>query len=546
MLILPSIVSRFIVFTINVTGFTLIANIISSPLKKILKRIFVMMSVLMFVWVDCAFLARQVGQTELSLFFIRVAWSITPILFILIYSFIVNFLDVTDKYKLLSIISYFVGIIFMFITLTSDLIISGISFQNGVLNIIYGKFVWAFFGAVTVYTIVNFYLLFKYYLSQNTDELLKKRIKYLIGGLTLFFIANAVFNIIFPIFFNIFHLYEFGDYTTVIFISIIAYAVVKGEFFNIKILTATFIAIFLGSFLLLDAVLLSQNFAEAILKSVIFALYVPFGYLLVRSVMTEIRQREQLEERTKELRETQKRELAKANELLKLKDEFVFIATHDLRTPVTAIRGYLDMIQNCGDEFSEETKENFKFVMQSSDRLNRLVNDLLEVARSESGTIKVEVKPVDIVPVIEKCIKEVEPSAAENNIEIKTEIGKDEWYVLGDGVKLEEVMENLLTNGVKYNKQGGELKVSLKEEDKSLVVSVSDTGIGIPKEHQDKVFEKFFRSQTEKTKDITGTGLGLFVVRMLIEKMKGTITFKSTEGEGTTFIFKLKLADKVN
>lgn len=249
-----------------------------------------------------------------------------------------------------------------------------------------------------------------------------------------------------------------------------------------------------------------------------------------------------VEERTAELRETQKSELAKAKELLRLKDEFVFIATHDLRTPVTAISGFVELIKGHSDEFSKEILDDFQSIEEGSRRLNKLVDDLLEVARSESGAIKVDLKPVDIIKIIKDIVNEVAPSAKEKDVVFETSFEDPVVSVMADEQKLSEVMENLLSNAIKYNKDGGKVSVNTVKKGDALEVVVSDTGLGIPADKQAQVFQKFFRAQQSGTEGVSGTGLGLFVVRMLIEKMGGTISFKSVEGEGTTFIFTIPLA----
>lgn len=229
-------------------------------------------------------------------------------------------------------------------------------------------------------------------------------------------------------------------------------------------------------------------------------------------------------------------------ELNKMKDEFVFIATHDLKTPVTAIDGYISLIEKEKPAFPEDIKENFESVKEASERLKQLVNDLLQVARGESGTIKVEVSKVDVKEIIEKIIKEVTPAALIKNVKINSQLDQDNKFITGDETKLPEIMENLLSNAIKFNRSGGEVTIITKKNNSMLEISVIDTGFGIPKAEESKVFEKFFKYRGDTTRDVPGTGLGLFVVKMLIEKMNGTISFTSVENKGTTFVFTLPLA----
>lgn len=238
--------------------------------------------------------------------------------------------------------------------------------------------------------------------------------------------------------------------------------------------------------------------------------------------------------------EVANKELLKLN---KIKDEFVFIATHDLKTPVTAIDGYISLIEKEKPNFSSEIKENFEEVKQASGRLKQLVNDLLQVARGESGTIKVDISNVDINETINKIIKEVEPIAKEKNVTITANLDTVNKNILGDATKLPEIMENLLSNAIKFNKPAGNITISTKKVDKMLEMTIKDTGYGIPENEKTKVFEKFFKYRGNETRDVPGTGLGLFVVKMLIEKMNGRIAFTSVENEGTTFIVHLPLVN---
>lgn len=244
-----------------------------------------------------------------------------------------------------------------------------------------------------------------------------------------------------------------------------------------------------------------------------------------------------------ELHVVEERELAKARELLKLKDEFVFIATHDLKTPVTAIDGYISLIKEDKPDFSKEVEENFEAVEEASERLKQLVNDLLEVARGESGTIKVEVKSMDVNELIDKVVKEVKPTAEEKHVSLNINLDQANKIVMGDSEKLAEVLENLLSNAVKFSKpEGGKITITTKRLDAMLEVVVADNGFGIPKAEQQKVFTKFFKYRGDNTRKVPGTGLGLFVVRMLVEKMGGRIGFTSEEGVGTTFSFTIPIA----
>lgn len=249
-----------------------------------------------------------------------------------------------------------------------------------------------------------------------------------------------------------------------------------------------------------------------------------------------------VKERTEELRKAQRKELDRAEELLKLKDEFVFIASHDLATPVTAITGYMDLLEVAKAKLGKEAKGYLEAIGEASERLKDLVDDMLEVARGESGTIRVELEQVELGEQVKQAVRLVEEQAKKKKLEIINNLPKQKLMVQADKEKLAEVLENLLTNAIKYNKEGGVVELSSQVGRGQVELAVRDTGIGIPKEEQGKVFGKFFRSESKEARSVTGTGLGLFVVKMLVTKMGGKIGFESSEGMGTTFRVSLKRA----
>lgn len=253
-----------------------------------------------------------------------------------------------------------------------------------------------------------------------------------------------------------------------------------------------------------------------------------------------------VEDRTEALKESQKKELAKAKELLRIKDEFVFIATHDLATPVTAIAGFSELIKMSKKPVPQDIKNDLAAIDEATARLRALVNDLLEVARGESGTIRVELKPINVNEAVAKAITLLEQKAKKRKITLTSQMDAQFPMIMADEDKLNEVIENLIGNAVKYNIDGGKVTITSQREDDILAIKIADTGIGIPEEEQSKVFTKFFRSDSDAARQQTGTGLGLFVVKMLVDKMKGTISFVSKVKVGTTFRLGFRLANTKN
>lgn len=227
----------------------------------------------------------------------------------------------------------------------------------------------------------------------------------------------------------------------------------------------------------------------------------------------------------------------------KLKDEFVFIAAHELRTPVTAIKGYISMI--LGGTFGQvpqKINKNLAIINEANERLVQLVQDLLEIARSDSGKMKINLSPISISDNIKTTINELKSLSGKKRIKIKyTETG-DEIKIKADAYKLKEVLSNIIGNAIKYTPGKGDIEISHEIKGQFLITHIKDHGMGMSEENIKKLFSKFYRIQTDKTADIKGTGLGLFICKEIIERMNGQIWVKSKEGQGSIFSFSLLIA----
>ena len=213
---------------------------------------------------------------------------------------------------------------------------------------------------------------------------------------------------------------------------------------------------------------------------------------------------------------------------------------HELRTPVTSIVGYSKMLGMEG--IPQETKQQFaETIYRESKRLGDMVNDFLDWARMEAGRIRLKKEPVDMRTVLQDTVLIIKPQAEERGITVEDTVPEGNMTVIGDEGRLKQVLLNLASNGVKYNRDDGKLSFTVEFGEGSVSIAVQDTGVGIPEESLSRLFERFYRVPgTENV--VRGTGLGLVIAKSLVEAHEGTMEVASTVGVGTTFTITLPLA----
>lgn len=225
----------------------------------------------------------------------------------------------------------------------------------------------------------------------------------------------------------------------------------------------------------------------------------------------------------------------------RMKSSFVAMASHELRTPLTAIKGFVSTLL-MDDGFSDDERREFYMIIdQECDRLTRLINDLLNTARIEANeSLKPHYTLVDIRALLDKVMMIQKQSTSRH--QLKLDVRGDLPKIVGDEDKLDQILTNLLNNAIKYSPNGGTITLHAMLEDEHLLVGVEDQGLGIPKEHLNKVFDKFHRVNNEDNRKIYGTGLGLYLVKHLVDQVHmGKIWVESEVGKGSTFLFRIPL-----
>ena len=232
-------------------------------------------------------------------------------------------------------------------------------------------------------------------------------------------------------------------------------------------------------------------------------------------------------------------------ELDRLKDEFVSLVSHELRTPLTSIRGYAELLLEEQETLSAEQRRFVEIVDRNSSRLLELVGDLLFLAQIEAGKLAIEIGTVDLNRIVEECVETSSPTADARSIELTARLAALP-PIQGDPVRLAQVLDNLVSNAIKFTPRGGRVEVRLSSEDGSAVVEVEDSGLGIPEDERAQLFERFFRSSSATQNAIPGTGLGLTITKAIVDRHGGRIEVESAENVGTTVRVRLPLESRQN
>jgi len=247
--------------------------------------------------------------------------------------------------------------------------------------------------------------------------------------------------------------------------------------------------------------------------------------------------------RERDARERETAALRTAEEALRLKDEFLATLSHELRTPLTAIAGWLQILELNRDQGRLE--RGLDAIRRNTNLLTRLIGDLVDVSRIVTGTLTLQVQPTDVARVVEAVVDSVRQEVQIKQLQVTTTVAADIEPIAADPDRLQQVMRNLLSNAVKFTPAGGRISIRAQRQGTMIELSVADTGVGIRPEFLPHVFDRFSQQDGGKTRQHGGMGLGLAIVRHLVDMHGGTVGVSSVEGKGTTFTVRLPMSAEI-
>lgn len=503
--------------------------------RTLASKILLSIAVVFFIWIFLNLIVWTNVDSKLIMF----SWSffgiLNVLLFFLSFYFVYVFInkkDISFRYK------FFAGLLLLPVILLTPKNLVGFDLVNceAQENVAYFNYV---FGLELVVSLgILFFSIFKYI---KDDGSLKKQIVFLTIGIELFLFSFFITGFLASYMvekglITDFGLEQYGLFGMTIFMGFLAYLIVQYKAFDIKLLGAQALVVAL-------VVLVGSQFffiktaTNMILTGITLLLLVGFGWFLIRSVKLEVKRKEELQ--------IMSDRLTRANDQLRkldnAKSEFISIASHQLRTPLAAIKGFLSLLlEGSYGKISPEHKEVMNKIYISNERLITLVEDMLNLSRIESGRMEYEFKKVKLEDVCSEIYDTFVLKAKDRKLKFELKLPeKPVSEVMTDRSKVLEVISNLVDNAIKYTPKGW-VSIRIFQNGNFVSVAVSDTGIGVPKEEIPYLFNKFSRGKDISRLNTGGTGLGLHVGKKMMEALHGSIRVESEgAGKGSTFIIEV-------
>lgn len=522
---------------------------------KSANRIYGLLTLGVLYWSVGMVLYRFTSSAESSVFLCRVLY-VAPIFIVgvfLYFSYIFPLERVGSKKRML-FISVPACVAMIYLVLFTDLTIRNILLKAeeekiiifGSLYLLYAAFISGFFFWAYVVLLIKW---------RKSEGITRVQVAFVFLGTFLASVLGMITNLLLPTL-GIFYFNWLGQILSLVMSVFIAYAIVRHHLLNIKIIAIEIFAAIIPIVLLVD-IAFSIDKIQTAWRIAIFLLVVFFSYLLIISILKELKSQEQLKAAKVRLEKALKAE-KEANIQLGMLDqaktEFLNLASHQLRTPVSVIKGISSMMKEDGfDKLPEDKKKRFaQGLLEKSEKLESIIDDILDASEMASADFKADKnksEEIDVKEFVKEIVGDFEFKLTDRQINMKISLPENPLPVLrAQKVYLKEALENLVDNAIKYTpsmkadseardtREGGaEITFSVKEEGESIVFSVKDNGIGIPQEETKNLFKKFQRAANARQMYTDGSGLGLYIAKEIIEGHGGKISVQSREGEGTIF-----------
>lgn len=231
-------------------------------------------------------------------------------------------------------------------------------------------------------------------------------------------------------------------------------------------------------------------------------------------------------------------DITKIEHLERVRQEFLSNISHDLRTPLTSIMAFVETLEDGAIDDRENNRRFLGVIRKNAERMHRLIDDISELSLIESGTVKIKLQQRKLQPIVEEVFMNLSAQAAERKLEMINTVDENA-VVCADLVRLEQMLTNLIDNAIKFNSEEGSVTIGFEQTDTKDIISVTDAGEGISNDHLERIFERFYRTDRARSREIGGTGLGLAIVKHLARLHGGEVSVKSAPGKGSTFIIEL-------
>lgn len=524
---------------IAITSLSLGFLVLLSDYKNISNKLFFAFNFFTSIWISSSLMAKF-SSIDTVQPYINIGFASTSLLIYFFLMFCITFPNSSNAFFRWWHFILIPPVIFSFLSLINLVAIAvpngGTNFKvsSGVFYIPYSIFLFIYVVASIIILIIKY---------RRNKGISRDQIFYVLLGSSIYAFLALLFSLIMPLVTRDENIYRWGIYSVIIFLVFTAYAIIERGFLNIKVvLTETAVIIVLLA--LLVQTLLSESVNRGLINGSILMAVAYGGYLIAKSVKREITQNKQLQNLTRQL-EKDKKELV---ELDRMKDEFLQMATHELNTPITAIQGKLDMaVREDLCKLNSEQKAFLEPILNETTRLGHLSRDVLNTARIDQHRMAINRSETDLDALISDTIKNFEIKAKEQGDSIAyIPMSKSLPKLNIDQSKIGEVITNLVGNAIKFTEKG-KIAVTSRVKDREVIISVSDTGVGIDKEGQKHLFEKFYqagRFDPENPQEQQGTGLGLYISQNIINLHGGKMWLESIKDKGSSFYFSLPLEYK--